>query len=208
MKLFLASLASATLDLVLPLLPDQPKNLKVAFIPTAADPYGKIEMPWMEADRNKLTEMGFSVFDYDLKDKTVESLRKDLVNFQVIFVAGGNTFYLLNEVNKSGFDVVIKELLDNGVVYIGASAGSMLMGPDLNHLLTVDHPEIVPELTDYTCLKLVKERILPHLGREKYADRHAKLLAQWGNKLLPLSDNQALVVNGDKIEVVTSPGEV
>jgi dipeptidase E len=121
MKLFLASLASETLDLVLPLLPSEPKNLKCAFIPTAADPYGNIEMPWMTADHDKLTSMGFRVTDYDLKNKDVQSLRKDLSQFQVIFVAGGNTFYLLNEVRKSGFDIVIKELLGNGVVILVAT---------------------------------------------------------------------------------------
>ena len=204
MKLFLASLASATLDLALPLLPDKPQNLKLAFIPTAADPYGDIDMPWMTADHDKLVAMGFVVTNYDLKHKDVNQLRSDLSQFQVIFVAGGNTFYLLSEVKKSGFDIVIKELLNQGVIYIGASAGSMILGPDLNHLTKIDHPEQVPELTDYTCLKLVKERIVPHFGHEKYAHIHSELAQTWGDKVLALHDDQALVVNGDKIEVVTS----
>jgi dipeptidase E len=202
MKFFLASLASETLDLVLPLLPDKPQNLKLAFIPTAADPYLGQDMPWMTADHDKLISMGFSVTDYDLKNKNIDDLRKDLAAYQVIFVAGGNTFYLLNEVRKSGFDIVIKELMDAGVVYIGASAGSMIMGPDLNHLMTVDHPEIVKELTDYTCLNITKERILPHFGKDKYALRHAQIIAEWGDKVLPLRDDQALVVNGDTITVI------
>lgn len=203
MKLFLSSLASETLDLVIPLLPNKPSNLKVAFIPTAADPYGDIPMPWMQGDRNKLIEMGFTVTDYDLKGKNIDALRKDLIDFQVIFVAGGNAFYLLNEVRKSGFDTIVNELIDRGVVYIGSSAGSMIMGRDLGHILTVDHPEIVPELTDYTCLNFVTEHILPHYGKEKYISRHAQLVKEWGDKITPLTDNQALIVNGDKIEVVT-----
>lgn len=203
MKLFLSSLASETLDLVIHLLPDKPNNLNLAFIPTAADPYGNEPMPWMDADHDKLTSMGFSVTDYDLKHKDVDTLRKDLSQFQVIFVAGGNTFYLLNEIKKSGFDIVIKELLDKGVVYIGASAGSMIMGPDLKHLTTIDHPEQVPELTDYSCVGLIKERIVPHFGREKYAARHTQLQKDWGDKILMLRDDQVLIVNDDNIVVVT-----
>lgn len=203
MKLFLASLASETLDLVIPLLADKPQNLKLAFIPTAADPYGIEPMPWMDADQDKLITMGFMVTDYDLKHKDVDTLRKDLSQFQVIFVAGGNTFYLLNEVKKSGFDIVIKELLDKGAVYIGASAGSMILGPDLNHLTTIDHPEQVPELTDYKCLGLIKERIVPHFGKEKYVDRHAQLQKEWRDEILLLRDDQVLIVNDDNIEVVT-----
>ena len=203
MKLFLASLASETLDLVIPLLPDKPNNLRVAFIPTAADPYGETNMPWMTADHDKLTSMGFSVTNYDLKHKDINTLRKDLSQFQVIFVAGGNTFYLLNEIKKSGFDIVIKELLGKGVVYIGASAGSMILGPDIDHLLKIDHPERFPELTDYTCLGLIQARIVPHFGRGKYAAVHAELQQTWGDQILPLRDDQVLVVNGDNIEVIT-----
>lgn len=202
MKLFLTSLASEVLDLVLPLLPNEPKNLKCAFIPTAADPYGDIPMPWMVADREKLVSMGFSVIDYDIKNKSIGVLRKDLKEYQIIFVAGGNTFYLLSEVQKSGFDIVIKELLKQGIVYIGSSAGSMIMGPDLKHVVTLDHPEQVPLLTDYTCLGLIRERIVPHSGREKYAERHKKITEEWGDSILPLQDNQAFVINGDSMEII------
>lgn len=206
MKLFLASLASTTLDLIKPLLSDDPKNLSVAFIKTAADPYGDIPMPWMEDDINKLKSMGFPVTFYDIKNKNIEILRNDLSNFQVIFVSGGNTFYLLNHIKKSGFDIVIKELLEKSVIYIGASAGSSVMGPTLDHLTTIDHPDIVPELKDYAALNFVPHLIVPHYGRDKYAERHVKMKEVWGDKLTFLSDNQAIIVNGDKIEIVTNQG--
>ncbi|MFZ2199779.1 MAG: Type 1 glutamine amidotransferase-like domain-containing protein [Microgenomates group bacterium] len=208
MKLFLASLASETLDLVLPLLPDKPQNLKLAFIPTAADPYGDIPMPWMTADHDKLVSIGFMVTDYDIKRKNVDQLRRDLFQFQVIFVAGGNTFYLLNEAKKSGFHTVIKELVDQGVVYIGASAGSCLLCPTIKHVTLLDHPEQVPELTDYTALNLVPQLIIPHYGREKYRARHEQIKVDYGDKILFLRDDQAIVVNGDKIEIVTNQGDI
>ncbi len=206
MKLFLASLASTTLDLLKPVLSDDPKNLSVAFIKTAADPYGDIPMPWMEDDVNKLKTMGFPVTFYDIKNKNIDTLHNDLSKFKVIFVAGGNTYYLLDHIKKSGFDIVIKELLAKSVIYIGASAGSCVMGPTLDHLTIIDHPEIVPELKDYTGLNLVPHLIVPHYGRDKYADRHAKMKEVWGDKLTFLTDNQAIVVNGDKIEIITNQG--
>ncbi len=208
MKLFLASLASTTLDLIKPLLSDDPKNLTVAFIKTAADPYGDIPMPWMEDDVNKFKSMGFPVTFYDIKNKNIETLRQDLSEFKVIFVAGGNTYYLLDHIKKSGFDIVIKELLTQSVIYIGASAGSSVMGPTLDHLTTIEHPEIVPELTDYTALNIVPYLIVPHYKTDKYAERHTNLKEQWGDKLTFLTDNQAIVVNGDKIEIVTNQGGI
>ncbi len=206
MKLFLASLASTTLDLIKPLLSDDPKNLSVAFIKTAADPYGDIPMPWMEDDVIKLKSMGFPVTFYDIKNKNINTLRKDLSEFKVIFVSGGNTYYLLDHIRKSGFDTFIKEMLKKSVIYIGASAGSSIMGPTLDHLTTIDHPEIVPELTNYTALNLVPHLIVPHYGRDKYEGRHTKMKEVWGDKLTFLADNQAIVVNGDKIDIVTNQG--
>jgi peptidase E len=79
----------------------------------------------------------------------------------------------------------------------------MIFGPDLKHLSLVDHSEIVPELTDFTCLGIIKQRILPHFGKDKYADRHAQLQKEWGDQILMLRDTQALVVNGDNIEIVS-----
>lgn len=204
MKLFLASLASITLDLILPLLPDKPSNLKLAFIKTAADPYGDIDMPWLEADWKKLNDMGFAISNYDLKNKNLVSLQNDLSDFQIIFMSGGNTYYLLNEIRKSNFDMFLTEFLNHGGVYIGASAGSSIASPTIRQLTEIDHPEVVPELTDYTGLNLVKEIIVPHHGQEKYKARHDKLKLDWGDKLLFLQDNQALYVDGDNIVLKTN----
>jgi dipeptidase E len=203
MKLLLASLASDTLSLVIPLLTDHPRRLKAAFIATAADPYEGEDTPWLTAEHDKLLSFGFKVTDYDLKGKTEDELRSDLSDFHLIYVSGGNTFYLLNEMKKSGFDRVIKDLLNQGIIYVGSSAGSIVLGPDLNHLVTVDHPEVVKDLKIYDSLNLIKLRLLPHYGRDKYAARHAKILKHWGNNVLPLKDNQALIVNGDTINIVT-----
>ncbi len=207
MKLFLASLASATLDLVYPLLPDKPSSLKLAFIPTAADPYPADSRPWMDGDRAKLVEMGFAVTDYDLKNKNVDILSSELSPFHVIFVAGGNTYYLLNEVKKSGFDIVIKELIDKGTVYIGSSAGSIIMGSDIEYAKSLEMP--VPALTNFSGLNLIKKLLIPHYGREKYALRHRALLDDLSlryqdNIVLPLRDDQAVIVNDGETKIVTN----
>ena len=208
MKLFLASLASETLDLVLPLLPDEPKNIKLAFIPTAADPYPVDKRPWMVADRAKAVSLGFQITDYDIKGKSVDTLRSDLSQYQVIFVDGGNTYYLLDQIKKSGLDIVIRELLNSGVVYIGSSAGSCIMCSTIDYVELVEHKEVVPNMTEYDGLSLIDKLILPHYGRSKYADRHGDILAikKYGNQILPLRDDQAVIVNGDETEIVTSKG--
>lgn len=194
MKLFLASLACQSLDLITPLLPDKPKNLRVAFVPTASETY--TFAPWVTADRLKLQLMGFQVADVDLKNQSASGLRQVLSGFDLIHVTGGNTFYLLDCMRKSGFDKVLPSLLDHDVIYSGGSAGTCVMGPDLKAITSLDHPEEVPDLKDFTALGIVPVRVIPHKGRSKYHDRHDKIQAEWGDKVTFLTDNEAMVVNG------------
>ncbi len=199
MKLFLASLGATTLDLINPLLTKPTKNTRIAYIPTAADTYPGAS--WVKSDQEKMSQMGFLYEVYDIKNKDSTSLRQDLVQYDGIYVTGGNTFYLLDHIQRSGFDIVIKELINQGTIYIGGSAGSCIMCPTIEHVQILDHPEEVPELTDYTALGLGSELIIPHAGRDKYSARHAKLKKQYGDRLLFLRDDQALIVDGDQREI-------
>ncbi len=203
MKLFLASLAAETLDLIKPLLPSpQGQTLRVAFVTTAADPY--LIHPWLDCDRQKLGTMGFHVDNYDIKGKTPANLRTDLASYQLIFVCGGNTFYLLDHVRKSGFDTVIKELLNKGVIYVGSSAGSCIMCPTIEHVQLFDDKDAAPDLKDYTGIGIYNKLILPHFGRSKYADRQNDVMAiaKFKDQILPLRDDQAVMLNGNSIKIV------
>lgn len=204
MKLFLASRVSGSLNLALPLISKSSNSLKLAFITTAANPYPLDLRPWVSEDRAKAISLGFQITDYDISGKNVTTLRADLSKFDVILVDGGNTFYLLEQVRKTGFDIVIQELLNKGIVYIGSSAGSCIMCPTIEHLVLVDHQEVVPDIIDYTGLKLIDKLLVPHAGREKYLSRHDMIKSKWGSKVTFISDDQAVIVNGDRTEIVTA----
>ncbi len=100
-------MACFTVQKVTEILPDKPANLKLAFISTASNPYK--DKSWLYKDRDKLIEMGFIVKDIDIAYKTHEYLQKELATVDVVFVSGGNTFYLLEKVRDSGFDKIIKK---------------------------------------------------------------------------------------------------
>src|SRR3989344_2366626 len=104
MKLFLTSagLPPETTDEFLKLLGKEPEKTRVCFITTASHPE---ENKWyVEKDRERLSELCFKVTELDLKDENENSLDAKLKDFDVIFVEGGNTFYLLKYVRESGFD--------------------------------------------------------------------------------------------------------
>lgn len=192
-QFFLASAFNRVADKLSALIPN-PKGLQVAFIPTAAEIYDF--HPWLDADRQKLVEMGFEVIDYDLKGKNEEQLYSDLKSMDAVFVAGGNTFYLLYHVQKSGFDTVIHRLLDEGKIYIGSSAGSVLAGPTIEPVKLFDDTNEAPKLSSFEGLGLVDFVILPHFDAEKKDPIYEETIREWGGKveLRALTDEEVIIL--------------
>ncbi|MEK9153629.1 MAG: Type 1 glutamine amidotransferase-like domain-containing protein [Patescibacteria group bacterium] len=204
-KLFLASAFSGVVGEFVEFLGKDPQGLTVGFVPTAADPYD--DKWFVEKDKKALVDMGVDVKEIDLKDKAEAELRKEFKGVDIIFVAGGNTFYLLNEARKSGFDKIVKELVEQGVVYAGSSAGSYLVCPTIeaSNWKPADKPRF--GVTDLTAINLAPFIMTAHFTPE-YADiiKQAASSCQYPVKIL--TDQQAMVVVDDKITLVGQDEEV
>jgi len=199
MKMFLSSVFADSIDKFINRLDREPKDLRVLFIPTAADTYD--DKWFVDKDRDALLEKGFQIKELDIKNKTKEELEKEVKDIDIIFIAGGNTFYLSHQVSKSGFDKIIKDSLENGIIYVGSSAGSVLMCPTIEPVALIDDPSVV-ELDNYDGLGLFNKVILPHLGEEKHKEELEQIQKDFSNlEFIVLKDNQAVVVD-DRYEVI------
>lgn len=207
MKLFLTSagLPPETIEAFLKLLNKKPDKTKVCFIATAAEPY--VDKWYVKKDKERLSELGFNaVTEVDLKKENERSLNEKLKYFDVIFVEGGNTFYLLKYIMESGFDKALKPFLDRGGIYLGVSAGSYVTGPDIS-LANWKHAEDqnTVRLKDLQGLGLVDFYISPH-----YIPEHEAIINENKNKvscpIFALTDSQAIMIDDGKIELV-GPGE-
>ena len=199
MKIFLTSQASEVMGKIVKMLPKPPKDTKLAFIPTAGDPYGD-NKPWMDADRAMLLKLGFVVEDFDLKNKSEAETREKLSDFDVIFVAGGNTFYLLAEAKKSGFDKVARELVQKGKIYIGSSAGSYIVCPTIEAAGWKKAGKNIVSLEDLSALNLVDFIVTCHYSKEykEAVDEGAKVSKY---PVITLRDDQFILADGKKFEV-------
>ncbi len=169
------------------------EDIEVAFIATAADVYE--DKSFVDVDRNKLIEQGFKIREVTLSN--YEQIKSDVEGCEVIFVAGGNTFYLLQESIKSSFDLVLKGLADRNKIYVGSSAGAVLVGPDISLVGSFDDPSKAPELKDYTGLHLIDFVVLPHYGKPKYEERYQDIIKRAtvkGVKTKLLRDDEYVVV--------------
>lgn len=201
MNIFLTSKACMVLEKILPELPKPAGELTVAFIRTAANPYP--EKPWIDNDRKKLAELGFHIVDLDIAGKSEAEVQKVLSRVDIIFVAGGNTFYLLEQARKSGFDKIVKDFINSGKIYIGSSAGSILLGPEIKMFDIIDDPGKA-QLHDTKALGVVDFIVLPHLGNEKYRDRQQEVLKKYSDDydIIPFTDRQFIKADGDKYDVI------
>ena len=122
----------------------------------------------------------------------------------IIYVNGGNTYYLLDKVRKSGFDKIIGELLDQGKIYVGVSAGSYLASPTIEAAgwKHTDPDRNVVKLKDLTALNLVPFIITAHYNRKKYRVAVSAGAAKSKYPVVALYDSQAVQVEGDKYKIV------
>lgn len=60
---------------------------------------------------------------------------KEMNEYDILIFCGGESSILLNEVNRTGFDDIIKQSVENGLFYIGVSAGSMIAAGNLPNTL-------------------------------------------------------------------------
>jgi len=174
-------------------------EIRVAFIPTASDV--ETDRTFSQIDRKELEEVGVRgehIHDLFLDHAiTLEDLRQ----YDVVYVDGGNTFYLLQKVRESGFDAAIAAYLrEDAGVYVGTSAGTCLAGPDIGFLDPWDD-KTKAELSDTRGLAVVPVAYSPH-----YVDEEAALLQSCREKVShpiePLRDGEAVMIDSSRTTMI------
>ena len=205
MRLFLTSNAfppssPGLREAFLSLVGKAPRQIQVAFIPTASA--AERDRPPAPAARGELMDVGIpaeNIVDLEL-DHPISA--DELMRFDVIFVDGGNTFYLLQKVRESGFDTALEEYLrqDRGA-YVGVSAGTILAGPDVEIAAPWDDKNAAV-LSDTEGLGIVAAAYSPH-----YKPEDDPILNDYRRKatypIRELRDGEAILSDGAMDHLVT-----
>lgn len=178
---------------------------ELVFIDTPAEREKK-DRQWLKDDRQSLVDAGFLVTDYTITGKSKQQLAHDLSVFDYIYMSGGDTFYLLEKSLESGFIEVVQDMVINqGKIYIGTSAGSIICGEKCPDYL-LDEALHSSEM-NRNGYGLVNFTILPHWGstdfKEKYLDKRLGIAYRVDQEpLLLLTDTQYVQVQDDSITIV------
>lgn len=161
-----------------------------------------------------LTGLGFEPEELDLRDYfgKPDELRIKINDFNLVWVRGGNCFILRRAFKYSGFDELIKEILQqDAMVYAGYSAGIDMLVPSLHGVELVDDPNEVPKGYEaeiiWDCLGLLPYAVAPHYKSDhpESADIDKSVEYLIDNHILfkALRDGEAIVINGDKERIVS-----
>ena len=142
------------LEYLIPHLPELYKNVEeVLFIPYAR-PGGISHEEYTAKAAEAFSKAGIKVKGINEFKDPVEAVKQA----QGIFTGGGNTFLLVSELYRNKVMNIIKEVVKNGIPYMGTSAGTNIGG--LSMQTTNDMPIIYPP--SFQTLGLVPFNINPH----------------------------------------------
>lgn len=104
-------------------------QIKAIFIPTAAVSPDAIEvLPKCLNDLLKCGILKENIFVYDLYDD-IDSVLVE--TYDVIYLCGGDPYYLLKRIRERGFDKKLETFIKNNGVVVGVSAGSIIFADDI-----------------------------------------------------------------------------
>ncbi|HKY73734.1 MAG TPA: Type 1 glutamine amidotransferase-like domain-containing protein [Patescibacteria group bacterium] len=185
---------------------DLSKNNKLVFITTPAEPKAERgDLQWLRNDRQALVDAGFDVSDYTITGKSQDQLETDLARFDFIYMSGGDTYYLLEKSQKSGFISVVNNFVrSRGKIYIGTSAGSIITGEKCPDYLDMNSASGLENTDGYG---LVNFTILPHWGsddfRKKYLGNRLEIAYRKNQvPLLLLTDTQYVHVQDECMSII------
>ena len=174
----------------------------VLFIPTA----GNVEeyRGYIDEALQTFEDLGFQVEVLDISVCDRETAQAKIFQSKLLYISGGNTFYLLQELKKKHLLSLIKEQIADGMVYVGESAGAIITAKDIDYNKIMDDKAVAKELNDTEALNEVDFYVLPHLGEEPFVESAQATLDTYSAQLnlLSLHNHQAVLVEGEEVKVL------
>lgn len=183
---------------------DLGRPLRLGYITDAAE-----GMPFAGVELDGFKALGHEVVEMRVRDAGGEAFGALLDSLDAIYVAGGETFVLLEALRTHGAGDVLVKRVRAGLPYIGCSAGSVITGPSITPVELLDDRALAPALQSDDGLQLIDRVIIPHADGQipPYPlELIERIVATYGDRypLLLLRDDQALRVDAHGSKVIPS----
>ncbi len=204
MKLFLASWGqwkNTTLEKAfLNLLSNPIKENKVLIL--SIDTTSEFHVKHLNTAKTWYQQKGFqekNIKIFNLKTDSIPSFH----DLDVLHIWGGNNYHYLHSIREKRLEPKIREFIDRDGVYVGSSAGSNIMCPDVDENLSNDVNDI--ELTDVSGIGYVDFYTIPHWGTNHGKKRTSQIKYGWESDkhVIPLTDDQAVLVHDGDFKIIS-----
>ena len=113
---------------------------------------------------------------------------------------------MLQELKRKGADKLISRHIEKGKLYMGTSAGSLVVQKDIV-ADGVDDPKFGPDLNgDFSALGFVDFYLYVHYGSHYWGDDDEYIKKYYSHlNYIKITDKQAVTVDGYAVEIVTVP---
>lgn len=179
------------------------KSKPILYIPIAIDkethPYPDC-LKWLTS---ALKPFGITKIELWTEKELREKPERELEKFSGVYIGGGNTFYLMNELKESKFLPKLERLIKNDIPVYGGSAGAIIHAKSIITALSADANDV--KLTEFKAMNLLSGySLLVHYepSMEKAVRDYQE---EYGLKIVALPENCGLYVDEKDIRVV-GPG--
>ncbi|GAA0790943.1 Type 1 glutamine amidotransferase-like domain-containing protein [Faecalicatena orotica] len=183
------------------------KNKTVTYIPTAsrAEKLGF----FVRIGKWRLKRLGLSVDELEISTAPYEVIVSKLEKNDYIYVTGGNTFFLLQELRRTGADKILAQEIEKGKFYIGESAGAIVVAPDIGYSAKMDRIEKAPGLKSYEGLNLIDFYVVPHYKNWEMGKAAEDFINTYSDslELKSICDNQAILIENSKVQILGKPSK-
>ena len=175
------------------LLKDLIAGKRVAFIPTASIHEGYTG--YVGSARTVFKKLGAELTEIEISTANASDITQVFDAADIIYFTGGNAFFLIDQLRKTGTDTLLKQQLEKGKLFIGESAGAIVCAPELSYIEKMDPiPEDYSQ-SDYAGLGLINFYVLPHYLTAPFKKVTADIMQSFSNiELCAINNAQALSV--------------
>lgn len=155
------------------------------------------EQFYINSSIKELENLGIKVIEFNI------AKHESFVNFplyDIYYVYGGNTFYILDRMRKTGVDKILIDATNKRKFYLGVSAGSIIPGPDIEVAGLGDSNDV--GLKDLTGLKLTNLIITPHYNQKEEKDVEEFKKKRKGEIVIAITDDHAVFVENGNYKII------
>ncbi len=198
MNLFLCSHFSSVGSII----EEQVANKKIAFIPTASIREGYTG--YVRSARKLFKNLGAQLIEIEISTEKSSKTEESLEEADVIYFTGGNSFFLIDQLRRTGTDKLLKQQLKNGKLFIGESAGAIVCAPDISYIERMDPIPKDYSQDDNTGLNIIDFYVLPHYLTAPFKKVTEQIVQTFPDiDLCAINNTQAIIVKDDTKNIVT-----